>query len=240
MILDSAPLRLVEPEDYAGDPNTLRYHARLAYTLMRDRPLVFAHRAHELIIDPAPVKSIHWLNGEHIDIPYRDTEVEITRAKARLRIRLADMDEERRYAIHRAAVAVSDHIYGGPYQRMFCTTQDVLRTYVHLGSAMSMESSTEDFTVSYGASDTTGSESFTISEHGHPQSVYDVRSHVMKKKSDRSVHIVYTCHAHTDTQQRHDQHAQSVMALRNNLQRYSWQHHQHNGISAPVGWQHMR
>lgn len=250
-------VRLVEPEDFTSNAD-IEYQARLAYLLMRDRPLVFSHND-IITINPAPTDTITWL-GRTTLLPYRDKSVTITHTPnstdnpggtitidtTRTTSRTA------RRTIHDLALALADHIYATAHLAHLGATQDTLMTYTTIGAAMTTDYPRGHNHLTYG---TTGelhhtlyaNETFALHTPGDPdhfENIWHMKHQTIIQNSNHLVRRRWTAHP-TDgthdllrTNPRRAELVKDIVTLRTSLDRYSWTNHE--GITtAPVGWQYM-
>lgn len=240
-LLDDAELRLVEPDDFT-DEESVNYQSKMAYLLMRDRPAVFRTNEHELIIEPAPVKRIHWHN-QTFELPYKDNSVTITQHGARIIINHKHAKTQSAIrGICRMAIACAKHIYGTGYLKTFGASQDVLRSYVSVGAAMTNDFPQDRQFLVYGTDIEHKRETFALHTPAVSKATYIAESKIIVHKRSGLIRQLWT-HQRTSEDNEHakshDHTAREVMALRNNLELYSWNHTQTEGCSAPVGWQYM-
>lgn len=232
-------LRLVEPHDFQ-DPNSVKYHARAAWLMMRDKPICFKQSENVIKIEPAPiVGKIKWLNN-FFALPYADKSVTITKKNSAIYIDYSQMKSEKaRASIYSLCLDLCNWIYANDYRHMFDISQDVLRTYTSIASAMTLEFPQQRQFLTYSLN-TGKTESFTLHTPGVSESSYTITSQIIMQKTNHVIRKLWTLNdVEQESENIHNRTALDVLALRNTLERYSWKHENMHGVSAPVCWQFM-
>lgn len=240
-LLNNAQIRLIEPDDFT-DHHSINYQSTMAYLLMRDRPAVFKTGEHELTIEPAPVRKIHWHN-KTFDLPYRDNTVTITQDNARITINHENTDSQTAIrGICKMAITCAKHIYATGYIKTFHTSQDTLRSYTSVGAAMTNDFPQERQFLVYSTTENNKRETFALHTPAVSRAIYIAENKIIIHKNSRLIQQLWTCKRTTPDDEyakSHDSTAREVMALRNKLELYSWNHIHQKGVTAPVGWQYM-
>lgn len=233
-------LRLVEPTDFETQGD-IHYQSRLAYLLMRDRPLVWS-TGNRLIIEPAPgVTHITWM-GRREKLPYEDHSVTITRASGVLTIDTTRVKSDKaRHTIHRLALLAADAIYGTEYRLAMNTTQDALDTYVSIGAAMTTEYPRDHTHLTYGTvgDGPNATETFALHTPSGREDIWRMHSTITIQTTNRLVRRRFSTEAIGGTPDNHRQQmAKTITTMRDALERYSWTTTD-GTVIAPVGWNHM-